>query len=251
MGGPGACRWHDAAFAGPARRITLPPMKKPYPCVAGLAVALMALAAGAQTPATKAIGTAKAGGKLLTREELRSCLAQQKDLGARRPVLQAERAQLDRERQELQQIDESLKADEAAMQKLTQSADDISRRTKELQQQIADYNDRAAKFQMAQPTGPTGDRQRRALDNDKAAIDKATAQLEADRAAIGPNAEQMAKTYKARADTRNQAAEAWNTRNRELTRNVLALDADQETFKADCEGRSYREDDEKAIQSGK
>ena len=66
-------------------------------CV-GLALALMALAAAAQAPATKAIGTAKAGGKLLTREELRSCLAQQKETGARRPALEAERAQLDRER---------------------------------------------------------------------------------------------------------------------------------------------------------
>jgi predicted nucleic acid-binding Zn-ribbon protein len=172
-------------------------------------------------------------------------------LAARKPGLESERSALDRERDELTKIDELLKANEAAMQKLAQSAEDISQRTKALQQQIADYNDRAAKFQAAQPSGPTGDRQRRALDNDKAAIDKATAQLEADRAAIGPNAEQMTKTYRARADTRNQAAEAWNARNRELTRKAQALELDQESFKADCEGKSYREDDEKAILSGK
>jgi predicted nucleic acid-binding Zn-ribbon protein len=215
-----------------------------------LLIAALAPAAAAQGTGNKSIGTAK-GGKLLSREELRACLAQQKDLAARKPGLESERTALDRERDELTKIDESLKADEAAMHKLAQSADDISRRTKELQQQIADFNDRAAKFQMAQPSGPTGDRQRRALENDKVAIDKATAQLEADRAAIGPNAEQTAKTYKARADARNQAAETWNARNRELTRKIQALEADQENFRADCEGRSYREDDEKAIQAGK
>jgi chromosome segregation ATPase len=225
-------------------------MKNPASLLIPLLLVALAPAAGAQGAGNKSIGTAK-GGKLLSREELRACLTQQKDLTARKPGLESERAILDRERDELAKIDESLKADEAAMHKLAQSADDISRRTKELQQQIADYNDRAAKFQMAPPSGPTGDRQRRALDNDKAAIDKATAQLEADRAAIGPNAEQMAKTYKARTDTRNQAAEAWNTRNRELTRKVQALDVDQEMFKTDCEGRSYREDDEKAILAGK
>lgn len=215
-----------------------------------LLLVALAPAASAQGAGNKSIGTAK-GGKLLSREELRACLAQQKDLAARKPELESERSALDRERDELTKIDESLKGDEAAMQKLAQSAEDISRRTTALQQQIADYNDRAAKFQTAQPSGPTGDRQRRALDNDKAAIDKATAQLEADRAAIGPNAEQMAKTYRARADTRNQAAEAWNMRNRELTRKAQALELDQESFKADCEGKSYREDDEKAILSGK
>ncbi len=215
-----------------------------------LLLVALAPAASAQGAGNKSIGTAK-GGKLLSREELRACLAQQKDLAARKPELESERSALDRERDELKKIDESLKGDEAAMQKLAQSAEDISRRTTALQQQIADYNDRAAKFQTAQPSGPTGDRQRRALDNDKAAIDKATAQLEADRAAIGPNAEQMAKTYRARADTRNQAAEAWNMRNRELTRKAQALELDQESFKADCEGKSYREDDEKAILSGK
>ena len=215
-----------------------------------LLLVALAPAASAQGAGNKSIGTAK-GGKLLSREELRTCLAQQKDLAARKPELESERSALDRERDELTKIDESLKGDEAAMQKLAQSAEDIARRTTALQQQIADYNDRAAKFQTAQPSGPTGDRQRRALDNDKAAIDKATAQLEADRAAIGPNAEQMAKTYRARADTRNQAAEAWNMRNRELTRKAQALELDQENFKADCEGKSYREDDEKAILSGK
>jgi predicted nucleic acid-binding Zn-ribbon protein len=215
-----------------------------------LLLAALAPAAGAQGTGNKSIGIAK-GGKLLSRSELRACLAQQKDLAARKPGLESERAALDRERDELKKIDESLKVDEAAMQKLALSADDISRRTKELQQQITDYNDRAAKFQSAPPSGPTGDRQRRALDNDKAAIDKASAQLEADRTAIGSNAEQMTKSHKARTDTRNQAAEGWNTRNRELASRAQALEVDLETFKADCEGRSYREDDEKAIQAGK
>jgi predicted nucleic acid-binding Zn-ribbon protein len=216
-----------------------------------LLLVALAPAAGAQGAGNKSIGGTAKGGKLLGREELRACLAQQKDLAARKPGLESERAALDRERDELTKIDESLKTDEAAMKKLAQSADDISRRTKELQQQIADYNDRAARFQMAQPSGPTGERQRRALDNDKAAIDKATAQLEADRATIGPDAERMAKAYNARTDTRNQAAQDWNTRNRELARKVQAFDVDQEVFKADCEGRSYREDDEKAIQAGR
>jgi predicted nucleic acid-binding Zn-ribbon protein len=222
-----------------ARRLLLP-----------LLFAGLAGGAFAQGAATKSIGTAK-GGKLLTFDELRACLAQQKDLGARKPRLEGERAALEKERDELQKIDQSLKADEAAMQKLAQQAEDITKRTKELQQQINDYNDKSAQMQNAPLSGPMADRQRRNLQSEKAAIDRATAQLEADRAALGPDAEQKAKTYQARAETRNRAVDDWNARNQNLAKQTQAYETDLQTWKIDCEGRSYREDDEKLIQSGK
>jgi len=224
------------------------------PSLRKLALPLLAACIGggaaAQGAATKSIGTAK-GGKLLTLDELRACLAQQKDLAARKPGLEADRVALDKERDELQRIDQSLKSDEAAMQKLAQLAEDVTRRTKELQQQIADYSEKAARFQMANASGPTADRQRRSLESEKAAIDRATAQLEADRSAIGPDAEQKAKTYRARTESRNRAADDWNARNQALAKKAQAYEVDLQTWKIDCEGRSYREDDEKLIQSGK
>jgi chromosome segregation ATPase len=215
-----------------------------------LLAAGLAGGAVAQGAATKSIGAAK-GGKLLTLDELRGCLAQQKDLAARKPKLEGERTALDKERDELQKIDQSLKADEAAMQKLAQSAEDITKRTKALEQQISDYNDKSAQMQTSNLSGPMADRQRRNLQNQKAAIDRETAQLEADRAALGPEAEQKAKTYQARADTRNRAVEDWNARNQALAKQTQAYELDLQTWKIDCEGRSYREDDEKLIQSGK
>ncbi len=65
-----------------------------------LLLVALAPAASAQGAGNKSIGTAK-GGKLLSREELRACLAQQKDLAARKPELESERSALDRERDEL------------------------------------------------------------------------------------------------------------------------------------------------------
>jgi chromosome segregation ATPase len=245
------CRWHDAGIAGAVRRNHSPPMKKLAACVTGLALLLMSLTVTAQTPATKAIGTAKAGGKLLTREELRSCLAQQKEIGARRPPLEAERTQLDRERQELLQIDESLKAERTSIEKLAETAAEIGQRSKALSAQTADFNERVLKFDNSNLSGPTAERQRRSLDRERAELDKSAKALEADRAALGPAAEQKAKAFDARVAAREQAAADWNARNAKLTQAVQTLEVDLQNWKIDCEGRSYREDDEKAILSGK
>lgn len=217
-------------------------------CVSAAALAVFAAPAAAQTAATKSIGAAK-GGKLLTRDELRACLAQQKDLAARKPQIEGERAALDSERAELVKIEESLKVDQAKLEKLARTANEVGQRTKDLQQRIADYNDRAAKFQNAGLSGPTAERQRRNLENEKAAIDKESAQLDADRAALA-DAEPLAKSFNARAETRNRATDEWNSRNQALAKKVQAYDADLANWQADCEGRSYREDDEKAILSG-
>jgi chromosome segregation ATPase len=206
----------------------------------------------AQTPATKAIGTAKAGGgKLLTREELRSCLAQQKEFGARRPAMEAERSELDRERQELQRSDEALKAERSAIEKLAESAAEIGKRSTALSAQTADFNERVLKFENANLSGPTAERQRRSLDRERVELDKSAKALEADRAAFGPAAEQKAKAFDARLAAREQAAGDWNVRNAKLSQSAQSFEVDLQNWKIDCEGRSYREDDEKAILSGK
>lgn len=227
------------------------PMKKLCAFLVGLALTLMTLAAAAQASATKAIGTAKAGGKLLTREELRSCLAQQQEFSARRPALEAERAQLDRERQELLQIDESLKAERVAIEKLAETAAEIGNRSKALSAQTADFNERVLKFDNANLSGPTAERQRRSLDRERAELDRSVKTLEADRAALGPAAEQKTKAFDARLAAREQAAGDWNARNAKLSQSVQTFEVDLQNWKIDCEGRSYREDDEKAILSGK
>jgi chromosome segregation ATPase len=226
-------------------------MNKLHAMCAALGLALLSPAAGAQAAATKAMGTPKAGGKLLSREELRSCLAQQKELGARRPALESERTQLDRDRSALQQTDESLKAERASIEKLVQAAAEIGERNKALSAQTTDFNERVARFEAANLSGPAAERQRRSLDRERTELDKSVKALEADRAALGPAAEQQAKAFDARLAAREQSASDWNARNAKLTQSVQAFEVELENWKIDCEGRSYREDDEKALLSGK
>lgn len=218
----------------------------------GSAVLLAASAALAQDNAgTATLGTARAGATLLSYDELAQCLKQRDELGRRRPQLEAERTGLERERSELQQLDESLKTERAEVDRLGQVAADINRRAKVLDQQVVEFNERVAKFDAAPPTGPAGERERRSLERERAALDKAASELQAERAALGPDAEQRVKAYQARVMRRDAAAAEWNSRNASLVRTVNAYQSELATWQADCEGRRYREDDEKAIKAAK
>jgi len=224
------------------------------PLLLGIAALCIACASQAQAPPggkVSSLGTAKVGGKLLTRDELRACLKQQADRAALKPQLESERTSLDRERQELLQIDESIKTERTALDRLEASAASINTRSKELSAQVTDFNERVAKFQDSGRSGPTADRQRANFEREQKALDASSKELEAERAALGPSADQAVKTYNARIAAREKAASDWNARNAKLTRAVQDIEIDQVNWKADCEGRSFREDDEKAILSGK
>jgi len=226
-------------------------MKPPSPALA--VWLLLALCAGplqAQTN-TKSLGAAKDGGKLLTREQLRVCLAQQQDLATRKAPLEAERDRLERERQQYDAAARTLETERAAVDKLQAEAADLRRRSDELGQKIADFNERARNFQASPGSGPTAQRQQQTLERDKAALDKASKDLDAERADLVARADKQGKAYNELVAQRNQAAGDWNARNAQFTRSVQAFEASLADWKADCEGRPYREDDEKALQAGK
>ena len=222
-------------------------MKTTPRLLAFLCGAALAFGAAAQT---KTLGNPK-GGKLLTREELRACIAQQKDLATRKPALEAERDKLERERAQFDEAEKGLDAERAAIDKLQATATDLNRRTQELSQQIADFNDRVRKFQSANPSGPTAERQQQALDRDKAALDKSAKELDAERASLDAQASPASKAYAERVAQRNQSAADWNARNAQFKRTAGAYESDVQAWRTDCDGRSYREDDEKAILSGR
>ena len=229
----------------------LPTMKLPFPVLAGLAALALCHGTLQAQPTTKSLGPSKDGGKLLSREQLRVCLAQQQELAARKAPLEAERDRLERERQQFDAAGSALEAERAAVDKLQAEAADLRRRNDELGQKIAEFNERARSFQASPGSGPTAQRQQQTLERDKAALDKATKDLDAERADLAARAEKQGKAYNERVAQRNQAAGDWNARNAQFTRSVQAFDTSLADWKADCEGRPYREDDEKALQAVK
>lgn len=197
------------------------------------------------------LGEAKAGGKVLTKSELRECLTQQTALAGRRPKVEAERDAVQRELAEIKQLDEALKADAAAVDAIKGTVTSLNDRSQELSRKVADFNDRVARFQDAGRTGPTADRQRSSFESEKTALDNSAQALAADRSAFTAKAEQTLKTYNARVTARDSAASEWNAKNAQAAKVVQTYEADRELWTLECAGRPYREDDEIAIKAGK
>ncbi len=196
-------------------------------------------------------GDAKAGGKLLTRNELRECLKEQAALAERRPKVEAERDAVQRELDEIKQLDEALKTDAAAVESIKVTVASLNERNQELSRKIADFNERMTKFQESPRSGPTAERQRTNFETEKVALDKSAQELTAERAAFTPKAEQTLKVHTARVTARDKAAGEWNAKNAQAAKLAQAYETDREIWTADCAGRPYREDDEIAIKSGK
>jgi len=189
-------------------------------------------------------------GKLLSYDELAACLKNQADLAARREKIEAGRAQLDGDHQQLTQLDETLKAERAKLETIQQAVAGINQRTQEQAKKVADFNDRSAKFQNSAAGGPLADHERSELQRQRAEIEASGKALDDDRKALAQNSQQDLKAYNARVAARDQAAADWNTRNADANKAAQQYEADREAWAADCAGRPYREDDEKDIRKG-
>jgi hypothetical protein len=75
--------------------------------------------------------------------------------------------------------------------------------------------------------------------------------LGAERSALKPKAEQAWASYNTHSAARDKSAAYWNARNAMYTQSAQAYEIDREKWSVDCAGRSFREDDEQAILSGK
>ena len=238
------------------------PLYKPSFAAASLLLAFAVTLAVAQTapakpgakpaakPAGKTLsGKAPAGGKLMTRDELRTCLKRLDDVNQSGKDIEALRPQLDREREELRASGEALKTERAEVDRLLATVREWETRMRAHAVEIEAFNKRSAAVQEAprnQQEKMVGD-----LKDDRERLQKAREALSADEAKLVPVYQSSAKTYKERATARDAKVGEWNTRN------TAAVDASVKQQEAralwlnECANRPYQEDDEKAIKAGK
>lgn len=197
------------------------------------------------------LGSAKPGGKLLSRDELRACLAQQSELATRKASIEAQGEKLQAERQALQQADAALKAERDTVDRLAEEVSRLNKRFQDLSAQVNDFNERAARFQDSGRSGPAAERQRNELERERQSLETGAQALEAERSALKPQAERALASYNTRGAARDKSAADWNARNALYTHSAQTYETDREKWSVDCAGRSFREDDEQAILSGK
>ena len=231
---------------------------KPKPTIALCALALIAASPLAQTAPAKAApkaagktlsGKAAGGGKLMTRDELRTCLKRLDDVNLSAKDLEALRPALDRDRDELKAAGETLKTERAALDAQLVVVREWEGKVRAHAAEIETYNTRSNAVKDA-PRGQQ-DKIAEELKVERERLQKARETLAVDEAKLVPMYQSSAKTYNERAVARDAKVTDWNARN------TAAVDASVKQQEAralwlnECANRPYLEDDEKAIKSGK
>ena len=230
--------------------------------MAQTAPAKPAAKAPAAKPADKALDKSSDGktlslsgkdgaGKLLTRDELRACLKQRDTLATRLNQLDGDRTKLNQERDGLTQEQAALKAERESLAGMKSSVDELNTKTKVFQQEVETWNKLVADFTESKASGANAEKQRLSINEQGESLRKRQLELTEERNLVLARGERQVKEFNARATAIDAKVADWNERNRKLNGDGDALQFERETWSADCGDKRYREDDEKAVLSGK
>lgn len=232
----------------PVRRLRNRNLSRPHAPMLAAAVlaALMALPVQAQ----KSLGGGSGSGPVMTREELRACLKQQGTLKTQVEQFDKDKAELDREKAEIQATQHAIDGERGGVQASAAKINEVNVRTEALSRRIDEWNLAWQEFEKAARSGPTAERMRRRLLDDKRAMEKEEKDLDAERAALG-GAGSGATDVNTKVDALNQRAAAWNERNKGMAKRSEDLLQERDLWTSECGNRRFREDDETAIRNGK
>jgi chromosome segregation ATPase len=231
---------------------------KPTLIIACLALAFAAALAWAQSPTAKSGakpagktlgGKAPSGGKLMTRDELRSCLKRLEEVNARIKEIDAQRQLLDRERSELSTAGDVLLAERANLDRQLTAVREWEARARAQAVEVENFNKRSAEMQAA----PRSQQEKLAkeLATDRERLEKSRDTLAADEARLVPSYRAAAATYNERALARDARVTDWNARNGATVDASVKQQEDRALWLNECANRPYLEDDETAIKAGK
>ncbi len=239
---------HAQTAAAPAAAAPKPAATKPAPKPAAAAAAT---AAKANATKANALGSGVAGGALLTRDELRSCLKQEETIRTRIAEQEALREPLAAEKAAIG-VDQQVVRDERVnIETFRKVADELGVRLKAYSTRVEALNARVAEFNASKRSGAPAERERVAMNTEQAALVTERTELEAERARLSTQSEEIIRGYNAKANALELKVTDWNERNAKWADRTNAVEADRKGWLSNCSDRRYREDDETAIRKEK
>ena len=199
--------------------------------------------------AQKSLGGGSGAGPVMTRDELRACLKQQATLKTQVEQYDKDKADLERERAAIQAVQREIDGERGGVQAGAARINELNDRANALAKRIEEWNTAWQEFEKSGRSGPTADRQRRRLVEDKRAMEKEEKELEAERAGMGGTGSGAAEVN-AKVDALNARTVAWNERNNVMVKRGEDLQQERDLWASECGNRRYREDDEIAIRNG-
>lgn len=197
----------------------------------------------------KTLGGKAASGKLLTRDELRSCLKRLDETQAAAKDLAQRRAALDKEMDELNKSGDALKAERADVEAKLAAVREWETRMRAHGVEVEAFNQRSKALEQA----PRAEREQtsKALEAERERLTQARAPLAADEARLVPAYQSAVKSYNERALARDAVVADWNQRNKALNEAALQQDEKRSAWLSECANRPYDEADEIAIKQGR
>lgn len=201
-------------------------------------------------PAGKTLGGKATGsGKLMTRDELRSCLKRLDDINQATKGIDAARPALDSERDALKASGDVLKAERAELDRKLVAVRGWEERVRAHAVEIETFNQRSAALE-----GAPRDQQEKMLAElkvEREKLQKTRESLAADEAVLVPAYRESAKVYNERAVARDAKVTDWNQRNTATVDASVTQQEARQGWLNECANRPYVEDDEIAIKAGK
>lgn len=234
-----------AGLAAPALAQQAPAPSKAKPP----SIVIPASPAPKAAPAKTLGGKGAPSGKLLTREELRSCLKRLDDITASGKDLVQRRTALDAEKDELVKSGEALKLARTEVDAKLAAVRAWEGRMRAHATEIEAFNQRARAIDEA----PKAEREAmtKALEADREGLNRTRASLTNDEATLVPAYEASVRSYNERAKARDAVVVDWNARNKALNDAGTKAEDDRNSWLNECANRPYREEDEMAIKAGK
>jgi chromosome segregation ATPase len=205
--------------------------------------------APAKSAAPRTLGGKAPVGKLLTRDELRACLKRLDDVNGGSKDLEARRAALDKEKEDLTKSGDALKAERAEVEVKLAAVRDWEQRMRAHGSEIEAFNQRLK----AAESAPANQREAlvKELDVERERLTKARAPLAEEEARLVPAYQSAVKGYNDKAQVRDAQVADWNGRNKTVNDTASKHEDERSSWLAECANRPYREDDEIAIKRGR
>lgn len=239
--------------SNPAAKPAAKPAPKPAPKPAVRPAAKASAAAAAEKTATIGGGANAASATLpiLTRDELRACLKQEETIRVRLSEHEAARAPIDQERQGVTAKQEALRLERAQVDALATKTHAFRAKMEAHADRVAAWNRDVEAFNARAPQGAAGERERVRINTEREGLQKAQAELEAERVAMAGDNEKTIASFNAKAKEVEATVDQWNQRNKGWNDAGARLEAERKEWVAACADRRYREDDENAIKAGR
>lgn len=215
-------------------------------CVPALALAPWAHAAGAATKTLAGQGAVQ--GKLMTRDELRACVKEQRAQQARAAELEARRGEIAAEADAVRMQKAAVQAERDAFAAKLAGIQAFNERVTAHGERVAIYNQRSKEFNENPPRGADAQRQRGQLEAEGEALAQADAAIKAE-AAEWAALEPVRATLAERVRAQQAAAAAAIEHHRAFNDDAKAHDDGLTAWQGRCGNRPYLVSDDKVVRA--